>query len=252
MLRTRDFALFLGIIAFLVLGISATASRLYSSVPLSASAFLAVQDEPVYIATIPEKETPTRAERISDLKKKLAALPSSLFVAAPINEPVIESSSTTTAATSTENVTPKEQRCLSYRSSTVLWNPIGIVFDEVEGARLIYRSSDSDTASTTERVILAQLPVPSAPLVYANCLSTDVVGIATDGSLIRNNEVGAYSVFGSETLIGYALDGFPIYGVSTQKTDACGGVVVAGQYRYYLASDRDKILYCYAGMPITL
>ena len=84
------------------------------------------------------------------------------------------------------------------------------------------------------------------------CLYSDVVGIAQDGSLIRNNEVGLYSVFGSDTLIGYALDGFPIYGKIKESGDKCGGSVVNGQYRYSLSDQREFILNCFSAPPVRM
>jgi hypothetical protein len=84
-------------------------------------------------------------------------------------------------------------------------------------------------------------------------LPTDVVGIAQDGSLIRESEMALYGVFGGETLVGYALDGFPIYGSNPgAATDHCGGMMVGGQYRYYLSPERDSVINCFAGVPVTL
>jgi hypothetical protein len=78
------------------------------------------------------------------------------------------------------------------------------------------------------------------------------VGVAKDGSLIRNNEARLYGIFGEQTLVGYALDGFPIYGISESVVDACGGVSVAGQYRYQLSVERENIINCFAAKPIAL
>jgi hypothetical protein len=79
-----------------------------------------------------------------------------------------------------------------------------------------------------------------------------VIGITIGGSLIRNNEVGVYGVFGGDTLVGYALDGFPIYGTSGQKTDICGGGMIGGQYRYMISSSRGTIINCFAGTPVAI
>ena len=91
------------------------------------------------------------------------------------------------------------------------------------------------------------------PSGTTSCLPSDVIGIALDGSLIRNNEAALYTVFGGETLIGYALDGFPIYGMTPLlATDRCGGVQIDGNYRYVLQPDRPGLITCFAGAPITL
>ena len=87
----------------------------------------------------------------------------------------------------------------------------------------------------------------------ASCLSSDIVGIALDGSLIRNGEHTLYSIFGAETLVGYALDGFPIYGaIGAPVTDNCGGTAMAGEYRYYLSSERTGVIGCFSGESVTL
>ena len=69
-----------------------------------------------------------------------------------------------------------------------------------------------------------QLPVRNIPSGGTTCISTDVIGIATDGSLIRNNEAGVYGIFGANTLVGWALDGFPIYGSSIQLATCVEGL----------------------------
>jgi hypothetical protein len=97
-----------------------------------------------------------------------------------------------------------------------------------------------------------QLPTRTTPSTNPTCLASDVIGIATDGSLIRNNEVGLYGIFGADTLIGYALDGFPIYGAGVGAVDACGGVVVSGVYRYQIQLKNETIINCFAGTPVSL
>ena len=79
-----------------------------------------------------------------------------------------------------------------------------------------------------------------------------MVGVALDGSLIRNTEYPVYAIFGSESLIGYALDGFPMYGLSTDVVDQCGGKSVDGQYGYYLRPDQTVVLDCFFGKPVSL
>jgi hypothetical protein len=79
-----------------------------------------------------------------------------------------------------------------------------------------------------------------------------VVGIARDGSLIRNSDAELYAVFGPEVLIGYLLDGFPLYGASNLPTDACGGAEIGGSYRYYLSPKRDWVISCFTAAPGSL
>ncbi len=149
-------------------------------------------------------------------------------------------------------------QCGNYQSYTGNWSAAGVTIEEVEGARIVYRSSAQVGGETTEGTlpssnteILAQLSIRSTPGT-ATCIPSDVIGIALDGSLIRNNEVGAYGVFGANTTIGYALDGFPIQGVSSESTDRCGGRIAGDQYRYFIDAERATIINCFSGTPVKL
>jgi hypothetical protein len=130
---------------------------------------------------------------------------------------------------------------LVYREHEVLPEPV------VDGA-----STTLTLVPTTEREVVLQLPHRLFATGANACLSTDIVGIALDGSLIRNSDYTAYRVFGSETLIGYALDGYAIYGTGTFATDACGGSDVGGEYSYYLSPDREGVIGCFNATPVSL
>lgn len=138
----------------------------------------------------------------------------------------------------------------------------GVTFKETLGQRALVRPADpvpassATTSSSTDtgaEVAVLTLPWRSLPLPTPSCIATDVVGIALDGSFIRNDEHTVYGIFGADTLLGYALDGFPIYGTNNSSAlDSCGGSIENGTYRYYLSSARDAVLGCYAGVPVRL
>jgi hypothetical protein len=270
MIRTRDFFLFLLTVLFLVVGISATV--VHDVAPLGSqagSAILSMPEEippPVegvkaVVVSAPELDRPSL---LAQMKAKVAAL-GGVVVASVTSEPEA-------AATPEDEETPAlvttdtSLECGGYQN--VAWASFpGAQFKEVEGARLVYREGapvpvvESTVEATgtialppvSTDIVLAQLPLRTSPLATPSCIPQDVVGIATDGSLIRNNEVALYTVFGSGTLVGYALDGFPIYGVNAgAATDACGGMIVGGIYRYYLSTDREHILHCFSGTPVSL
>jgi len=171
------------------------------------------------------------------------------------------------APTSSPDVlsSPVLQECQGHQPFTGYWSADGVMFEVVEGARLVYRemmveqdpaltiaTSTPPVAPQPQKQIILQLPDLSVPASIPSCVSSDVVGVAKDGSLIRNNEASLYGVFGPETLVGYALDGFPIYGTAAIQTDVCGGAVIGGQYRYQISADRPVILNCFAGTPASL
>ena len=129
-----------------------------------------------------------------------------------------------------------------------MWNPKSIVIEDAAFSRNVV--SRETVGTTTVSVVRVTLPKLATLVSAKNCIPADIVGIALDGSLIRNNEYKVYGVFGEGTLVGYALDGAAIYGqTSSLATDACGGTVIDGVYRYYLSDERDGILGCYSGTP---
>ncbi len=223
---------------------------------MTASVFEAAPEPSSYEVLTTEEAFPAREDRIASLRKKIAALG-------------IEEDATPTASETSPDESPLPEveageeatvvvdTCVTYHDSTVAWNPRGLLIEEVEGARLVYREVagapvGSSSVPVMTKDIVLQLPVRSVPNSNPSCIRTDVIGIATDGSLIRNDEVGAYGVFGGSTLVGYALDGFPIYGASGGKTDVCGGAMVGGQYRYVVSKERQTIINCFAGVPVNL
>ena len=96
------------------------------------------------------------------------------------------------------------------------------------------------------------MPTATASADSQNCLATDVVGVTPAGALIRNGDAVFYRGIDDSILLGYALDGYPIYGTSNNPADECGGVTEAGQYRYVLSSERETILNCFRGVPARL
>lgn len=261
MFRTRDFTLLATTITGLVCAI---AGVLYFDIAApfaqEASVFVATTEEAPTSAVVIEDEGPARADRLVDLREKIADRGGLLALAEeePVETPEVipPEDAEDTVPVAEADTTEPERRCDYYRQGGIGWNARGLLIDEVEGGRLVYReaAADPSASSTTgvARDIVLQLPVRSAPSGNPSCIATDVIGIATDGSLIRNSEVGLYQVFGSATLIGYALDGFPIYGSGNSTTDECGGRIAGGQYRYELSSNRDTIITCYAGAPIAI
>lgn len=258
--RTRDFAIFLFTVAFLVIGIAATVRLNITSELQSAAviSFSESSEDVVYKAVLPEAPADERSSRLAVLRDKIAKLvlqkPDEV-VEAPVEDEV-ETGTEAVATVVTINT------CPNFTKINPAWSTANIKFEVVEGARIIYREVASapvldelgqSVANNSSREVLLQLPLQSFPVSQKTCLNTDIVGVALDGSLIRNNEHTIYQVFGSETLIGYALDGFPIYGLNKQlKTDLCGGGITGGEYRYYLSSEREGVLGCFGGSPVSL
>jgi hypothetical protein len=265
---TRDVAIFLGLVVFLLVGITATATNSLrlpgQSAAVAGFAPAENNEETVYTAVLPEETAAdTRAEKVRTLSNKVGDFLAEVGeTVLPEPEPELE-----------ETETPPEEEvesgtvltCAEYVRSNPAWSSQGLKFEVVEGALLVYRDREvlaepaGEGASTTlslvptiEREVVLQLPHRLFATGASACLSTDIVGIALDGSLIRNSDYTAYRVFGSETQIGYALDGYAIYGTATFATDTCGGSDVGGEYGYYLSPEREGVIGCFNATPVSL
>lgn len=264
MLRTRDFVLVLTIIGFLLVSVGITFFNSSSEPNEESSELKFVEAELGEIdAELPEPETLSHEERLESMKQKIAQeIESSgglTFYSeeeqpeqVPEGETEIE-----------DSILTGPVYCSDYIEHEGIWSPYGISFDVVEGARIAYREISSeyefDLSATTgtklpseiTREILMELPAFPVVALDNSCISSDVIGIANDGSLIENSESVLYGIFGSETLLGYALDGYPIYGTTEEEVDECGWGLVNNNYGYYLSPGRKTILNCYVGTPIS-
>lgn len=259
MFRTRDFILFFVTIVFLLVAIISTATRNSNSNNLYSNVMNAfeMEDGVEYTAVIDSPKLISREERLSTMRDKIAS-DRELGIYENVEMSLIQEEYETEALLLSEDetetakdlVTNEVFLCQNYKPYAGNWNPNLIEFSVVEGVRLVSRKDEFNEVVGNVSSTLLQLPMYSVPSGGKFCLPNDVIGIAQDGSLIRNSETGLYGIFGENTLIGYALDGFPIYGITNIKTDSCGGLVVDGEYRYYLSANRDTIVNCFSIQPI--
>ena len=247
MFRTRDFILLFSAIMFLVVAIGTTLinqSRSNSGVDI-----LALQPESTgeYIATVARADEISRSERIAQMRSKISQqnLISEDLPEENLTEETVDASTSTDQLGSRTGATI----CPQYRPYTNFWDARDLNLVESAYSRSLTRG---EVSSTSVPELVLQLPVRAQQSGNPTCIASDVIGIANDGSLIRNDEMGLYSIFGSETLLGYALDGFPIYGAGTSPSDACGGVATAAGYRYQLSTERNTIINCFAAAPVLL
>ena len=265
MFRTRDFILIFTAVAFLLMAITVTVFNKQTATSTSLTpnmqfAEQIVSDEP---AVLLSPDNLSRSERLQTMRAKIAASEQLSITNEP---PQFE---TEAEATSSEQVVVESEKtlqlCGNYRAAGLAWSPAGIEIEEVEGARIVYREGERNTvpnsnASSSQsqpmvesyQDVVLTLPVRSFPAATPSCIPTDVIGIANDGSLIRNTEAGVYGIFGANTVVGYALDGFPIYGTGAAATDACGGIMGVAGYQYQISADRETIINCFAAPPVSI
>jgi hypothetical protein len=257
LINTRNFFLYILCVGFLVIAIVATYTKDVSSENKQIDMYVDSEtEESEYKVATSTRERVSREQNLEALRQKIAVINK--------DQVISPASETEEVATEEENPTTTElgsvMQCENYQADKAFFLPSDIKIMVAEGARLVYRdlpiapvSASSSVATPDNRELLLQLPLRSFPMAVKNCLPYEIVGIAPDGSMIRNNEASVYAIFGPDTLVGYALDGFAIYGKSnSQGLDSCGGEVVGGEYRYYLSDGRDKVLNCFAGTPIQI
>lgn len=241
MIRTRDFLLFAVAFVFLLSGISGTYVWQKGSQTAATVLFnKAITPEGVE-SVISKTAYSANADR---LKAQVIAGAGDISEGKPVFTSV-DQVATATLSDQT-NTNRAVQYCNTRHNDSVLlltW-PKQVTINEVEGARLFI-------ADGTTKLQLSTHPLQANS---PNCVAGTVVGVTTDGQLIRNDEAWRFVAIREGQLVGWALDGFPIYGTrsDTDNLDACGGSADSGTYRYYLRASEDFVLGCFAGAPNTL
>lgn len=255
MFRTRDFILYFTVIVFLLVAIGFTVFEGRQST--DATGFLLdssgeeISNISANVVTADDTSL-SREERLRLLREKIKE--SDLV---SLSQPTTEEPDVVFDVTApVEGNVFELLLCNAYNPLAIVnWPVAQINMENIEGARQYFTeqtvSIGTSSSSTVEKTVLLTLPTNFVPFGPVSCLSNDIIGVALDGSLIRNNETNLYSIFSSETLIGYALDGFPIYGLGNEVVDECGGRISLGQYRYELSAERPTIINCFADSPRT-
>jgi hypothetical protein len=245
MIRTRDFLVYVLTLVFLVSAIGYTvitdgvqshaiAVGELSTVPEAAAAFGA-------LANAPENDRDTY---IQAMREKIAQ-----GLGTVAGEPVVL---TSVDETPDPGPTQSEGRAVLWcdvpeRVDLVIadWNSAPVTLTTMESTHVY--SHESDAGSVT----LLELPIRQSRSSADTCLSHEIVGVALDGSLIKNDDAGRFSGMPAAGLVGYALDGFPIYGPTTDSSvlDTCGGGDTGSGYAYHLRIGENFVLGCYAAQP---
>lgn len=266
MIRSRDLVVFVCIVCFLVLGIGLTlvfkdrvhqlaTFDYFGSTPVSPSTFTAGDDS----------KKIDREGTIARLRRLLAQ---SDTLHMPSQDKEVTKSETTASSTSAtqhelttltimqctgsddgQNIAqhwPLQDTTVTVQNGTRVVLHTEVVQDEVlEGA-------GTSTIQTSHTVITPLLRMPEYPPVLSkpSCVQSEVVGVTQSGFLIFNKDAVSYKGRSADDLLGYARDGFPIYGVYEGKVDSCGGYSKHGSYRYSIAKERNFIVGCYVGLPL--
>ncbi len=256
MIRTRDFLLFATVLLFLIIGISSTivggaslaSVQQYISIP-----FLVSNEEvPINLSDVADD----RSAYIASLKEKIQNGEGQIVGGEAVLTSVDEGEAEDVEEASTREVLACNGM-VRPSDLTLRWKPSEIRLIELGSVRLVVQTKNSEvtvgssTVATTTRKTIMSLPVRVARDSQDVCIEESVVGITPAGALIDNAQSILYTSLSADTLVGYAFDGFPIYGVREDTTllDACGGTQELNGYRYYLRADEPFVLGCYAGVP---
>jgi hypothetical protein len=259
MIRTRNFFLFILTLAFLVGGILLTLWFSASSGVQGEYADMIFGGSDTATRTA-EVVTPEdkRESRLAALRAKLAKYTD--VAMAPSNDvpPVAEGVDTSVGTTSDTVVVSQVDQCANYRAVVIPVLTGGLTYGESGGQRTFAMVETTEPTGSTSLPIVTNktvftLPLRTASLGMSSCVGSDVVAVTPTGLPIRNADYAKYRGLGEATLVGYTIDGFELYGQSSSlATDECGGASVSGTYRYYLSSEREAILNCFAAIPVAL
>jgi len=253
MIRTRDFVLFIIVVLFLLFGIGTTLIYEKFEAASGSVARVVFNQEAVVPEVAPKTEIDERAANIARLKEKLKE-------GSEISVPDIDTVVTPPPPPAAESVTNRTAiYCPTLIDRTELkakWSAKTAV-REVEGARMVYESvmqvasTASGTSAALNETPRLQLSLSQVRESQDSCLTSDVIGVTTTGALLTNDAAVRYQGVSELTLIGFALDGLPIYGMrtDTSRLDNCGGESGPLGYRYYLRSGENFMLGCFAGSP---
>lgn len=139
------------------------------------------------------------------------------------------------------------------------WGPV-LVF-EGEGARVVRTVREQADGTAYQRV---ELPVDPVVHDTETCLPRGMIGILLDGTVVTPETKITPTADG---LLGYALDGFPIYApyedgreIVQSDLDRCHGHVheivdqgvVRSLYHYHITEEYPYSIACFRGTPVSL
>jgi hypothetical protein len=272
MLRSRDLLIFAVVFFLLVLGIGLTLIFGAQS-PLFTTVASLTTDQ-----TASSTFSASSDARLIDREGTIARLRKLLSQADIVNMPspsvediqdVIATATTSTTSTDVTNVVlqkcpgpddtlaasvawPLQDTAIVVQNGTRLVVHTAVMQDAVSAVGTTTASSTQTPPTTVRSVVTSLLRMPEYPPVLdtPSCVRGEVVGVTQSGFLIANKDAVSYKGRGPDDLLGYARDGFPIYGVYSGVVDSCGGYTKDGAYRYSIAKDRNFILGCFSGLPL--
>ena len=257
MIQTKDFFLFILVLLFLFLAIAITVTPAGQS-GVTKQTEVSFSDDDADYGAVALTDEIDRGSVVERLRNQIAD--ADLILREP--EPVETSAENAGAIVGTTTV--GTQTCVVDAAdllAVVSW-PTDAQVREQAGVIQVF-TTETVHSTTTEVVGMTTMEVATTTVVTnvmwsvprqlgpgeATCDATNYIGVAADGELLRNDEVAAYAATPTDTLVGYARDGVPIYGVYTGELDQCGGYQHPTGYRYSLTPFSTEFINCYSHTP---
>lgn len=128
------------------------------------------------------------------------------------------------------------------------WNSDDVEIYTTNDARLISHIN-TDANNIVSSLVL---PILHSRAAEDTCIPHTIAGVSVDGSLIHISDGPRFRNYDENMLIGYALDGFPIFGARENESelDACGGTDPGTGYQYHISAEGNFIISCFASPPV--
>ena len=256
MVRTRDLLLFVGALVFLLCSIFITLIKEHGGVISKGTPvqFNVASGSSLSFSATTDTQQVDRQANIERLRKELAKT-DMVIVGPSLDQSDIPSNATTTEQTKPEGRTIQSCTGDDTISRIQNWPKNNVSIKNQDSMRQIVHTVETSSSSASTTVITTILMnIPQNPLVTgsAHCVPSDVIGVTLSGKLMRNADTQFYRAYGPNYLIGYARDGFPIYGSYGGETDSCGGYMDPSGYRYSITPKNDFIVGCFVADPAML
>lgn len=258
--RTKYVVVFFGVLIAVLLLCAGYLALQGSQMTLKSTGntALLIQSESLPTNVSVENDT-TREEVRARLRAELEGYTAPAIATADATEkvaPELVDASHTTKAVAVKSVA--SLGCATPRATGLTsWGPLRIGL--VEGVRRIESLESDVTGAPKHLVDLPPMPHLSGA---EQCAQSDMFGIATDGRIIKTQTPLVSEATG---VVGYALDGFGIFGtyenekmVTHTDLDQCHGhvhtIVWDGvpvtMYHYHITSDAPYAPQCFRGIPV--
>ena len=259
MIRTRDFVLFVVTLLFLGVGIVAT---LVGGSEYRPDKSVQLTEGVAVSGASTESEGIDRQSVIDRLRDKIRN--SDLVIA---SDPSVteDAAAVSDAAETNLDSVQALKRCAAPDDALSMvphWPLNQVEFETRSGKRTVFTeqvvvttvaatASGTPATESTETMQAPLLTMPLYPskLAEAVCVPSEVIGVSDRGVLMFNGDMRAYRSVPADTRIGYARDGYPIYGVYEGEVDACGGYDHPTGYRYTVSATREYVVGCYVATP---